>query len=264
MTILGTNGDDVLTGTNLADTIDGGEGNDRISGGEGDDVLYGGPGNDWLDGGPGNDKIFGGPGDDVIIFGLFDNPDGIQGGDGMDTLWNEDWVPNLYSLAEHGIEQGIVHIADQYNSAPWREVFNHYDANWTLASRDIANDDGSMIAVTLFPLQASTGEQEVWNYSTSAGKKDATDTLYRGGERTFVNYDDAATEVWTSASFHYDAQKRLASHDVLNDDGSVHRYVDDADGSKPYQWVATIFDTHGTATNSVTLWDDGTITYALI
>ena len=62
--ILGTDGDDVLTGSPFDDIICGLGGNDRLEGGDGDDVLFGGEGDDVLAGGAGDDCMVGGPGDD--------------------------------------------------------------------------------------------------------------------------------------------------------------------------------------------------------
>ena len=62
--ILGTDGDDVLTGSPFDDIICGLGGNDRLDGGDGDDVLLGGEGDDGLVGGEGDDCMVGGPGSD--------------------------------------------------------------------------------------------------------------------------------------------------------------------------------------------------------
>ncbi len=61
-TIVGGDGDDVLTGGGGSDSLDGGPGNDQLVGGAFDDLLVGGPGLDSLDGDgdtlfPGNDRI---------------------------------------------------------------------------------------------------------------------------------------------------------------------------------------------------------------
>ena len=63
-TILGTDGDDVLTGSPFDDILCGLAGNDRLEGGDGDDVLVGGDGDDFLAGGPGDDCMIGGQGTD--------------------------------------------------------------------------------------------------------------------------------------------------------------------------------------------------------
>lgn len=74
VTILGTNGPDILVGTARNDVIHGLGGDDTIDGGDGNDTICGGNGNDTLIGGAGNDTLIGGPGG-----GLLD------GGTGTDT-----------------------------------------------------------------------------------------------------------------------------------------------------------------------------------
>lgn len=68
-TIVGTEGNDVLTGTNKADVIIGLGGKDIIKGLGGNDVICGNNGNDVLDGGAGNDRLFGGRGNDSCSAG---------------------------------------------------------------------------------------------------------------------------------------------------------------------------------------------------
>jgi hypothetical protein len=67
--ILGTDGDDVLTGSPFDDILCGLGGDDRLDGGDGDDVLLGGEGDDELVGGEGEDCIVGGPGADRADWG---------------------------------------------------------------------------------------------------------------------------------------------------------------------------------------------------
>ena len=57
-TIVGTEGDDVLTGTAGNDVIVGLGGNDVIRGLRGDDLICGDAGRDRLFGGKGNDNLF--------------------------------------------------------------------------------------------------------------------------------------------------------------------------------------------------------------
>lgn len=104
-TIVGTEGDDVLTGTSGDDVIvslggndliDAGKGNDIVCSGDGDDEVSGGPGddevrsgagNDFVSGGRGDDRIFGGIGDDRLLGG--NGKDRIFGGKGADSLNGE-------------------------------------------------------------------------------------------------------------------------------------------------------------------------------
>jgi hypothetical protein len=82
MTVVGTDGDDVITAANGGSLIFGRGGNDTIAGGNGKDCITGGDGDDLLDGGGGADALLGGPGDDTIQGG--NGPDLIVGGDGVD------------------------------------------------------------------------------------------------------------------------------------------------------------------------------------
>lgn len=92
-TIVGTNGDDILTGTEGPDVICGRNGNDTIHGLGGDDTLLGENGSDTIYAGDGNDVAYGGNGNDTIygdaghdeLFGE-NGADVISGGDGADTL----------------------------------------------------------------------------------------------------------------------------------------------------------------------------------
>lgn len=68
-TILGSEGDDLLTGTSQNDLIQGLGGHDHLHGGHagGDDTLVGGHGDDSLHGGLGRDTFIGGPGNDAMV-----------------------------------------------------------------------------------------------------------------------------------------------------------------------------------------------------
>ncbi len=57
VTLLGLDGDDMLTGTGLDDVLDGGAGKDALIGGAGNDILTGGLGDDALDGGVDEDRL---------------------------------------------------------------------------------------------------------------------------------------------------------------------------------------------------------------
>jgi uncharacterized protein (DUF2147 family) len=92
-TIVGTDGNDVLSGTPGKDVIVGLGGNDKLSalagndlvcGAKGNDTLKGGPGNDFLGGQKGNDTLLGKKGNDKLS-GKAGN-DTLKGGPGKDTL----------------------------------------------------------------------------------------------------------------------------------------------------------------------------------
>ena len=78
MATYGTEGDDTL--------LQGGE----VYGLGGNDFLFGSRFTDHLHGGAGRDQVFGGAGDDWIYFTGSDEPDDIDGGDGVDRLWATD------------------------------------------------------------------------------------------------------------------------------------------------------------------------------
>ena len=84
MTIIGTEGNDVIYCTSGNDIINGGAGNDAIFAEDGNDIINGGAGNDSIFGGNGNDTIYGYEGKDNIEGG--NGSDIIYGGDGDDTL----------------------------------------------------------------------------------------------------------------------------------------------------------------------------------
>jgi Ca2+-binding RTX toxin-like protein len=98
-TIVGTNGDDVLTGTPGPDVIVGLKGDDTIGGGLGDDVICGGKGADTLSGQGENDRLFGQQGDDVLDGGeggcctvsTNTGDDFLSGGQGDDELHTSDF-----------------------------------------------------------------------------------------------------------------------------------------------------------------------------
>jgi Ca2+-binding RTX toxin-like protein len=98
-TIIGTDGDDVLTGTAGPDVIVGLNGNDVIRGGPGNDVICGGPGEDTLSGQGGNDTLFGEQDDDILDggeggccnFATNNGDDVLYGGQGDDDLHTSDF-----------------------------------------------------------------------------------------------------------------------------------------------------------------------------
>ena len=92
-TIVGTEGDDVITGTNGPDVIVGLGGNDVIDGRGGDDVICGGDGDDVLEGGPRNDVLDGGKGEDTLKGGP--GTDDCDGSGGDDTAENCETVSNV-------------------------------------------------------------------------------------------------------------------------------------------------------------------------
>lgn len=83
-TIIGTDGDDVLTGTASPDVICGLDGNDMIVGRGGNDTLIGGNGDDSIKGDSGIDSLFGESGNDRIHTQDRRSGDIADGGSGTD------------------------------------------------------------------------------------------------------------------------------------------------------------------------------------
>jgi Ca2+-binding RTX toxin-like protein len=83
-TIRGRGGNDVICGGNGRDTLSGGAGNDRLFGEGSNDTLNGGAGNDRLVGGAGDDSLTGSSGNDQLLGQSGD--DQLDGGDGDDQL----------------------------------------------------------------------------------------------------------------------------------------------------------------------------------
>ena len=83
-TILGEDGDDIITGGEAADVIDGGSGANEIRSLGGDDVITTGDDADFIVAGFGDDEIISGNGDDTIRGG--DGEDEINGQGGVDFI----------------------------------------------------------------------------------------------------------------------------------------------------------------------------------
>lgn len=87
LTIVGTDGPDLIRGTPGDDVIHGLTGNDRIWGLGGRDTICGGGGHDVIFGGEGNDFLLGGYGDDLLYGqGSVEFGDRLFGGAGDDLL----------------------------------------------------------------------------------------------------------------------------------------------------------------------------------
>lgn len=106
-TIVGTDGDDVMSGTTGNDVIVGLKGDDSINGLEGDDVICGGKGDDDpLMGHAGNDRLFGQQGDDRMDGGVLgccarpanEGNDFVSGGQGDDELHTADFLSTASTL----------------------------------------------------------------------------------------------------------------------------------------------------------------------
>ena len=99
VTIVGTNGPEVIVGTPGNDVIAGLGGDDEIYGGDGEDVICGGTGDDYIEGQGDEDILFGDQGDDILdggSAGCCDVPsntgdDVISGGQGDDVIHSSDF-----------------------------------------------------------------------------------------------------------------------------------------------------------------------------
>ena len=87
--LIGGEGDDVLSGFSGDDRIEGHGGNDVLHGGAGEDILDGGTGADSLNGGAGEDILDGGDGEDTLSGGANDDTYVFLKGDGRDLLLEE-------------------------------------------------------------------------------------------------------------------------------------------------------------------------------
>ena len=121
-TIVGTDGNDVLTGTDGPDVVAAGAGNDQVDGLGGNDIICGGPGDDLIRAGPGFDKVFagsgkddveGGPGNDLLVGGLGadeifggNGNDRIQGGGGNDELLGGNGQDRISGGSGHDVLRG--------------------------------------------------------------------------------------------------------------------------------------------------------------
>ena len=112
-TIIGTEGDDVITGTSGVDIIAGLGGEDIIEGKGGDDIICGGDGDDILRGNNGADTIFGDDGHDTLIGNK--GADELNGGRGddiakggkdMDTINGDDGADILRGGGEADVING--------------------------------------------------------------------------------------------------------------------------------------------------------------
>ena len=158
VSILGTNGEDVLIGTSADDLIVGADGNDdlsggagndeisgegdddHISGGSGADELYGDRGDDLVDGGEDNDTLFGGAGDDALVGGSGDdllsggvNSDNLVGGTGSDTLIGGAGNDVITTDAEDGSnnrnDQDVVVLGDVLARSSGNDIITDFDTD---------------------------------------------------------------------------------------------------------------------------------------
>jgi Ca2+-binding RTX toxin-like protein len=92
-TLLGGQGEDVLTGSIKDDLLFGGSEADDLDGQNGQDNLNGGIGSDTLNGGKGDDLVVGDLDDDLVVGG--DGNDLVNGGEGNDIFYDTQGKDNL-------------------------------------------------------------------------------------------------------------------------------------------------------------------------
>jgi hypothetical protein len=92
-TLLGGQGEDVLTGSIKDDLLFGGSEADDLDGQNGQDNLNGGIGSDTLNGGKGDDLVVGDLNDDLVVGG--DGNDIVDGGEGNDIFYDTQGNDNL-------------------------------------------------------------------------------------------------------------------------------------------------------------------------
>lgn len=88
-TIIGNDGNNVISAGTANDTVVGNGGNDTLNGNAGNDSINGGIGNDVINGGAGTDTLLGGEGNDVFMVTLGSEvtiAERINGGDGNDQI----------------------------------------------------------------------------------------------------------------------------------------------------------------------------------
>ena len=115
--ILGKDGHDSLNGNNGKDIIFGDAGDDLICGGNGNDLLFGGEGNDTIDGGAGKDIIFGGSGNNTIADSvgediIIDDPKNGMSINGQEIgSFLESYGHDLFSLNNVDAQNSIAEVA---------------------------------------------------------------------------------------------------------------------------------------------------------
>ncbi len=100
LTLVGTNGDDLLIGSSFADTIYGLDGDDLLHGGAGNDFIYGGMDDDVLVGGAGADRLDGGAGIDIVSYAYSPSTWGVS----VDLALNKGLNGDAQGDTYYGIE----------------------------------------------------------------------------------------------------------------------------------------------------------------
>lgn len=184
VSIVGGNGDDVLTGSDFADYLSGGLGNDTLVGGAGDDTLVGGGGADTLIGGDGNDRLTVDEADTVIL-----------GGAGWDTVVVRTSLGFSIAMAASGVE-----VVNGGSGGDWIDGSGSAQGVTITGGAGYDGLIGSDFADTL---NGGTG----WDYlqggagnDTLNGGDGGGDTLY-GGDGNDRLYVDAGDQLFGGAGY---------------------------------------------------------------
>ncbi|MBX3575775.1 MAG: hypothetical protein KF723_01105 [Rhizobiaceae bacterium] len=206
--VLGGNGNDVLTGGIDNDWFEGGADNDTLTGNGGNDMLfgqgandtlYGGDGGDWLDGDTGNDFLSGGAGND-LMFGQ-DGVDTLLGGDGVDNLdggLDDDMLSGgagadtLYGGSGSDVLNGGAGIDSLYGG-PGRDFFV-FNALAVAANRDLIHDfnridDTIRIENAVFKKVGAHGVLKAAAFKVGTKATDATDRIVYNKKTGALFYD---------------------------------------------------------------------------
>ncbi len=147
-TLLGGDGNDLVSGHTDRDSLDGGAGEDTVRGWTGTDLVSGGDGSDLLSGGDGTDTIRGGAGTDVVDGDTGD--DSLDGGEGADRYVVSAGIDTILDSGAEGM--------DVLDLTPW----GGRAATTITETRDGA---GRLVSVTY----ARNGSRDQAIVATSAG-----------------------------------------------------------------------------------------------
>ncbi len=237
-TVAGVAGE-TLTGTASGETLTGHAGNDSLSGLGGDDILTGAGGNDQIDGGPGNDTaVYSGNFSDYGIsvnsgtqtFIIADHRAGVP--DGTDTVINVE----TFKFAD------AVAVYDQANTAPWFSQVSHLDAQGSIASVTITNDNGGSWTNSVDTTNSSVLLWSSTHYDASGNALETT-TTNDDGSHALTVFDAANAYGWTSATITYDANWNRTGLSGTRDDGSHSITMNELAGAlDTLSWFATPYD----------------------
>ena len=247
--IIGSEGNDTLQGLGGHDDIRGGVGNDTLEAGAGHDVVYGDFGDDIILGDAGQDRLFGengadnisgGGDDDILIGGKGD--DTLNGDDGTDILVGEDGSDTL-----NGGEGDDLLVYKAFSTSSDIDVYDGGEGDDLLelivdstmaASVDFQTDLANLSAAI------DLGDSYTFssfNLTVSNIEKVSVLTDFGGAYLPIVAFDDVAVV------------QNVFEHDITN--------ILNNDLSFGYEGGFSIKSVSDAANGTVTLHEDGTVTY---